>query len=214
MLIERDFNEFWKIRWLDEFMLHHKGFIAGGCFKNIFQGEKVKDIDIFFENETDFHSAVEYFDGECKKGKDGFYRFYYENKKVKAYKHVGAGVAVELVCHAFGTAEQILNMFDFTVTKFAYLKREVEDDIPFEGAEKTHIEYAILHDDKYFEHLQLKRLVIDNQVLYPASTLDRMFKYARYGYFPCRYTKIKIIEALRNAEFIDGISESLYDGID
>lgn len=47
-------DNFWQIRWLDKYMEGHKGFIAGGCFKNIFSGERVKDIDIFFESESDF----------------------------------------------------------------------------------------------------------------------------------------------------------------
>lgn len=44
-------DNFWQIRWLDKYMEGHKGFIAGGCFKNILSGERVKDIDIFFESE-------------------------------------------------------------------------------------------------------------------------------------------------------------------
>ena len=36
-------------------------FIAGGCFKNILFGERVKDIDIFFESESDFQEAVDLF---------------------------------------------------------------------------------------------------------------------------------------------------------
>lgn len=44
-------DNFWQIRWLDKYMEGHKGFIAGGCFKNILSGERVKDIDIFFEME-------------------------------------------------------------------------------------------------------------------------------------------------------------------
>lgn len=44
-------DNFWQIRWLDKYMEGHKGFIAGGCFKNILSGERVKDIDIFFARE-------------------------------------------------------------------------------------------------------------------------------------------------------------------
>ena len=33
-------DNFWQIRWLDKYMEGHKGFIAGGCFKNILSGEK------------------------------------------------------------------------------------------------------------------------------------------------------------------------------
>lgn len=57
-------DNFWQIRWLDKYMEGHKGFIAGGCFKNILSGEKVKDIDIFFESEDDFQEAVDLFNDE------------------------------------------------------------------------------------------------------------------------------------------------------
>ena len=47
MFIREDRDNFWILNWLDEFMIGHKGFICGGCFKNIFNKEKVKDLDIF-----------------------------------------------------------------------------------------------------------------------------------------------------------------------
>lgn len=40
-LIKRDRENFWILNWLDEYMTGHKGFICGGCFKNIFNKEKV-----------------------------------------------------------------------------------------------------------------------------------------------------------------------------
>lgn len=234
MLIKQERENFWLLNWLDEFMTGHKGFICGGCFKNIFNHEKVKDLDIFFKNRTDFDEAVQYFDSQSTgyEGKDKgaeIYQFYYENENVKAYKHIEKGITVELCCKIFGTAEEILNNFDFTVTKFSYYKEEVEDETgatieyePF-GIElvepnkkpETHIEYKILHDDKFFEHLHLKRLVTDNKIPYPMSTFERMLRYAKYGYFPCRETKMKIIKALRElSEQQVELSESLYDGMD
>lgn len=69
-LIKRDRENFWMLNWLDEYMTGHKGFICGGCFKNIFNKEKVKDLDIFFENESDFDDAVQYFDSQTP-GYDG-----------------------------------------------------------------------------------------------------------------------------------------------
>lgn len=62
MFVDCGTENFMSIKWLDEFMVGHKGFICGGCFKNIFNHEKVKDIDIFFENISDFENAVIYFD--------------------------------------------------------------------------------------------------------------------------------------------------------
>ena len=115
------------------------------------------------------------------------------------------------------------------MTKFAYYKAEVEDEtgaeIEFEpfGIEwveseekpKTHIKYKVMHDDKFFEHLHLKRLVIDNAIPYPMSTFERMLRYAKYGYFPCIETKMKLIKAIRElADRQVELSESLYDGMD
>lgn len=46
-LVLRDGDEFFKLSFLKRFLLGTNGIIAGGCFKNIFNGERVKDIDIF-----------------------------------------------------------------------------------------------------------------------------------------------------------------------
>lgn len=58
---------------LDKFMIGHKGYIAGGCFKNIFNGEKVKDVDVFFENEEDYYNSIVNFDDSDE------YNHYYES---------------------------------------------------------------------------------------------------------------------------------------
>ncbi len=235
MLITQNRNNFGMLNWLDEFMTGHKGFICGGCFKNIFNHEKVKDLDIFFESKSDFEEAVTYFDSQTP-GYNGddireeAYIFCYENKNVKAYKHIKSGIRIELCCKIYGKPEDILNKFDFTIVKFAYYKAEVEDETGTEydgfstelnvetmGYEKpqTHIEYKVLMDDKFFEHLHMKRLVTDKEIPYPMSTFERMFRYAKYGYFPCKETKMKIVQALRELsdEQVE-LSESLYDGMD
>lgn len=58
--IEKPKETFNKVRFLDYYMEGHSGFIAGGCFKNIFKKERVKDLDIFFENENEFNKANEF----------------------------------------------------------------------------------------------------------------------------------------------------------
>lgn len=40
-----NYRQLW---WLDKLLIGHKGYIAGGCFKNIFNNERAKDIDVFF----------------------------------------------------------------------------------------------------------------------------------------------------------------------
>lgn len=238
-MIKENRDNYWMLNWLDQFMEGHKGFICGGCFKNIFNKEKVKDLDIFFQCSSDWDDAIEYFDsmtaGYTEDGGDGVseedaeYKFLYENDNVKAYIHKETGVRLELCNKIFGTAEQIISQFDFTITKFAYYKAEIEDEtgaevdvegIPFDveavGEKiKTHIEYRVMYDDKFFEHLHLKRLVINDKIPYPMSTFERMLRYAKYGYFPCMETKMLLIKALRELDDKQvELSESLYNGMD
>lgn len=210
MYIVKSVWDYAKIKWLDEYMIGHKGFIAGGCFKNIFNGGKTKDIDVFFETETDFMEAKRNYEG------DENYYIYYQNNKTVAFKNrKNPQFTIELIMTAYGTPEQILDMFDFTIVKFAYFKHKEEAD-PFEDplGEGT-TEYKVMFHENFFEHLQLKRLVINETLRFPVGTLERMFRYAKYGYFPCRESKRRLIVNLReNINPNDDISLSLYDGLD
>lgn len=205
MIKELEIDNFFMLNWLEQYLIGHKGFICGGCFKNIFNGEKVKDLDIFFRAEEDWISAVQYF------SKNNEYKFYYENDKVKAYKHLKTGIVVELCRAIFGEPETIICNFDFTITKFAYYKEEVKD----ESTNEIHIEHKIICDDKFFEHLLLRRIVIDDKIPFPMSTFDRILRYSKYGYSPCRETKLKLAKAIKELpEQMIAVSESLYNGMD
>ena len=72
MLNKEPRDNYLMLNWLDQFMVGHKGFICGGCFKNIFNKEEVKDIDIFFESQEDFYNAVKYYDSSTD------YKFLYK----------------------------------------------------------------------------------------------------------------------------------------
>lgn len=106
-MIRENRDNYWMLNWLDQFMEAHKGFICGGCFKNIFNKEKVKDLDIFFRCSSDWDDAIKYFDSMTAGYSDGVsedivseedaqYRFLYENDNVKAYIHKKTGVRLEL----------------------------------------------------------------------------------------------------------------------
>lgn len=205
-------DNFWQIRWLDKYMEGHKGFIAGGCFKNILSGEKVKDIDIFFESESDFQEAVDLFNDE-KHQKEGW-GFKYRNEKVCAFQKEGEKVWIEFIESEFGKPEEILRSFDFTVAKMAYYKEpkyeEKEDDyFPFSSTDVVGYEYKLLYHEKFFEHLHMKRLVIDENIPFPVSTWERSYRYKGYGYNMCRETKKKLLQAIKGVN-VEEEDVSLY----
>ena len=78
---------------------------------------------------------------------------------------------------------------------------------------------VMLHKD-FFEHLHTKRLVVDDEMIYPVSTFNRVLRYAKYGYQPCRETKIKIVTNLamldqkNQNDFEKELGKSLYEGLD
>jgi hypothetical protein len=204
VLDEPIFN-YTKIRQLDKYMIGHKGYIAGGVYKNIFNNEKFKDVDIFFESDKDYLEAEEHFKNDEK------YVFRYKNNKVTAYRNVDSGVTVELIKHKFKSPLDMVEEFDFTITKFVYYKED--------NPEEEEYSWKIAYHKKFFEHLHMKRLVIDqevNEIILPVNTFNRMFRYARYGYFPCRESKAKIIQALRDIPaFSDEmLATEMYNGID
>lgn len=197
--ITRGIENLWKIQVLDEYMICHNGFIAGGCFKCLFTDEKIKDVDMFFPAEKDYFDAVKYFDDS-----DNF-DFYYENKKVRAYKSTKTDIAIELINHIYGTPQEIIDQFDFTVTKFAYYKETTEDGV----------EWKIIHHKDFFEHLFFKRLVIDNLLKFPVSTFERVLRYTKkYGFGLCKESKAKLITAIKDIGNIEDLTASLYEGMD
>lgn len=196
--IKKSPAELFKVRFLDLYMAGHKGFIAGGCFKNIFEGRKIKDIDIFFENAVDQAEAFVYF-----KGLED-YKALYENERVQAFKNSKTGMVVELIRGHFGTPAEMLENFDFSITKFAYTRETAED-----GS----ITFICLLHDCFFEHLMCKKLVLEERIVFPVSTFERSLRYTRYGYGLCRQSKINLIQSLQGVQ-PDAVSQNLYFGFD
>ena len=203
----RESEEFFKIQKIQKYLIGTNGIIAGGCFKNLFNDEPVKDIDMFFRNNEDFAKAKMLLDS-----KDEDYVFDYENQKVIAYKNKKDNIRIELIRYVYGEPEEILNNFDFTIVKFCLYITTSKNE-----KDEEENEFSVICHKKFFEHLFHKRLVIDDKCLFPYSTLNRTYKYAKYGYYPCMETKINLIKAIRNSNnepVIDDIGNSLYDGID
>lgn len=194
---EKPKETFNKVRFLDYYMEGHSGFIAGGCFKNIFKNERIKDLDIFFKNVDEFNKGNDYF-----KANEDFV-FSYENDNTISYKNKKTNIRVELIRHTYGNPIEIISMFDFSITRFAYAKKE----------ENNEIIYYNVFVDTFFEDMTNNKLVIDGELKFPVSSFERSYRYRTYGYGLCKESKQKLLEALKTAN-IDDLSNDLYFGLD
>lgn len=207
-IISEEIGNYPQIRFMKEFMIGHPGFIAGGCFKSVFSGDKPHDLDMFFRDRQEYQDAVRYFDEH----KDEYVRGY-QNKNVESFIHEKSKIRIECIKKIFGEPEQIISQFDFTIAKFAfYTEVEPPED---EDGDWSYNDFVIYHP-QFFEHLLMKRLVIDDKIPFPPSTFNRTYKYATSGFIPCRETKSKIVKSLRDMDsFSDSdISKAFYDGVD
>ena len=80
--------------------------------------------------------------------------------------------------------------------------------------------FEVMFHEDFFKHLHTKRLVVDDEMIYPVSTFNRVLRYVKYGYQPCRETKIKIVTNLamldpkNQKDFEKELGKSLYEGLD
>lgn len=199
---------FQKLQQLNTFMFGHKGFIAGGCFKDILNNQPYRDVDVYFENIIDFEDGVNFYKDEMKND-DSRYIPSYTNDKVYAVYDKQRNVRIELIKSIFGTPEEIISQFDFTITKFAYHKWMSEEDF-------FDFEMLITYHEDFFEHLHMKRLVIDDELPFPISSFNRSYKYQSYGYGLCKESKLKLLQAINGAETVldKDVDQSLYNGWD
>lgn len=183
-----------KLRFLDRFMAQHAGYIAGGCFKGLFTGEKIKDVDVFFLNEQDANFAINIYQ------KDDDYLALYTNNNVTGFLDTKTNIKVELITGHYGAPEEMISNFDFTITKSAYIKN------------KETGEYEFIFHERFFEHLINKKLVIDDKIPFPLSTFNRSLRYTRYGFNLCGESKSKIVESVQG--IVNPQMNDFYAGID
>lgn len=182
-----------KLRFLDRFMTNHSGYIAGGCFKGLFLGEKIKDVDLFFECEESARKAISSFKDNNE------YSESWSNDRVSAFRCNKTGIIVEVVLSFFGQPAEMIANFDFTITKAFYAKNEAG-------------EYEFEAHERFFEHLINRKLVIDDKILFPLSTFNRSFRYCKYGFGLCGESKTKLIGSLQG--FNGANMNDFYFGID
>lgn len=206
--VDKDVFNFRQLIFLNKYALYDNAIVAGGCFKNIFYSEKIKDVDLYFRNKTEYNAAIKRAE-ELKES--GVYRFVYRNSKLESYYDTENNVRLEFIKTIFGTPVDIISKFDFTVTKFAFYR---DDDYIEEDSFLS--QFRVTFHENFFEHLHTKRLVIDNDLLFPFSSFERSYRYRDKGYKLCRESKLKLLQAIREADNLSEteLSKSLYDGLD
>jgi hypothetical protein len=160
--IIKDAVEFEKIRFLFPYIKGKGGFIAGGIFKDLFHGNPYRDIDMFFKNDISFKMNMEYLTNKR------LFKLTYQNKNATGLKNDSKRINIDLVSRIFGSPEDILDSFDFTVSKFCL----------YEENRKI----KVLYHRSYFEDLTNKRLRFNHDTLQPISLLNRVLKYSKYGF--------------------------------
>lgn len=174
--------------------------IGGGCFKNIYLREKLKDIDIFFSDKKQFDTAYTY----CTSNNDRF-SFIYENKNCVCFYDKHNKLKIELIRSVFLLPTDLLDRFDFTVVKY----------LIFEGLDNEEKDTIFeMYHESFFEHLMMKKLVIESSNLLPTFTLERCFRYYKYGYNLCVDSKLTLINAIRNSENTIELTNNFYGGLD
>lgn len=170
---------------LDEYLAELKGlkvFVAGGAILSLLQNKKPRDIDFFFENESDYNCAwvlFESFYGEPR----------YKTKNALGFYDAHNDIMLELIHKAFGTPIQIVSNFDFTICAGAYY---IEDDC------KVFLTHAFQLSDIMSKQI---RIVFDYTRLEPHQLLYRVLKYTGYGYHMEAYDMVNVIKAIKSKEF-------------
>ena len=149
--------------------------VAGGAITSFMSGQKIKDIDLFFNSRNEAAKAVIQLRKQFK-----FKLLFATDKAIKGIAEIqGRKVKIDIVKTLFPNPIACINEFDFTVCCFA--------------VSKTKFFY---HPNAPFDILR-KKLVINN-LPFPVSTVRRMNKYIKRGYSACNGTIMEILTEVRN----------------
>lgn len=201
--VERKLKDFKQLTFLGKYLEKHKGYIAGGCFKDIFKGKDVKDIDIFFSSNSDFVDGLRYF------ANNKSFEHVYTNANASCYRDKENGIKLELINTVFLPVKDMLKRFDFSIAKFALCC----SDAAIEGAgdvieslitktvntDKVD-DYICIYSESFFEDLLLNKLVITDKPSVPVQTFERTYRYLEYGYKLTKESKEVLLKSLNNAD--------------
>ena len=163
------------------------GCVAGGFFKDYFSGKKPKDIDLYFK---DSESASMTEKAIANSGATKIF----VSESVTRYKN--KLITIDVVTKLFGTPEEIIAEFDFTICKFAVYRQGNNF-------------MAIYHKDFFLDLHAKKVSAKDTPMKYPVSSLKRLLRYCQYGYTPDDDTVLLIAEGINQLDESD-LAEEFY----
>ena len=178
--IQKAAYQFAKIKFLYSIIKNNRGFISGGVFKDLFLDKKPRDIDVFFRNEFDFYMA-----SNNNINLESM-ELIYENENAIGYHNKILGLNIDFVRKSFGSPQEIMNEFDFTVTQFSLFE---EDGV-----------FKVLYQSDYFEDLMNKRLKWNKDFDNPVSLVQRCMRYSGYGFKPVKKDFIDLLYELNQLE--------------
>jgi hypothetical protein len=191
--IDAPASDFPRVLALTEYVDAFDCIIAGGVFKSLFLGQPINDIDLFFRDSKRAVMAVDRLDGAHTPPVITGKQLYTTGNAI-GYKRDSDGQRFEIVTSRKGTPREILNTFDFTVSRFALYKEDGE--------------YRVTHHVDYTEDIQNRRLVLPADAdKDPIGTFERGLKYSRYGFRMSIPTKKKLIEDIINKYRVSGLVE-------
>lgn len=148
--------------------------VGGGCVRDFFSiGYMSSDIDVYFPNEEELLKAREWLE-------DNQIDIKFENEKIVMFYMNNQ--KFEFVKVYFDSPMATIQEFDFTVCCCAVSKEDV-----------------FIHET-FFMDLAKRRLVI-NKLPFPLSTLQRLQKYFKKGYWICNGGLLDIARAIAKLDF-------------
>jgi hypothetical protein len=168
--------------------------LAGGTINSIYSGRSINDLDFYLRDETKLQDAIAYMESV-------FGKPVYKSDNALTYKRASGKneYEVQLITRFYGTPEEILNTFDFTIVQGCY-------DFQTE---------SFVLDENFLTDIAKRVLRYSNNSRYPLCALIRTKKYKDRGYVLPNSTIIAIAFALNRVDMTSykGIKDQLL-GVD
>lgn len=183
-IIKNKIKEYKNTHWFQT-LASRRAFIAGGALTSALTDKKINDFDVYFRTQAECDSAINYFNlrGRCVATTDNAITY-------ELPSTIEDTVTIQLI-----RAEHLINQcvydtirnFDFTINMAAY--DMLSDNI-------------IAHVD-FYKHNMQRKLVFNDDTLYPIISMHRAIKYINRGYTLSGHEQVKIALAINNLKMKD-----------